>query len=71
MTKEKTETVPSEVTTTKLLSLTEAAAYVRLKTGTLYNYVCYNKIPYHKTGSGGVKFVKEELDEWLLGKFAK
>jgi excisionase family DNA binding protein len=47
------------------IGITEAAAFLKLVKGTVYNMVHQNKLPYHKSGKK-VLFKKSELAEWLL-----
>ena len=47
-----------------LLTVSEAADYLRLKTSTIYHYVHHNKIAFYKVGSR-VLFKREDLDNYL------
>ncbi|MBO7617318.1 MAG: helix-turn-helix domain-containing protein [Bacteroidales bacterium] len=58
---EKTEDRP-------FMTIKEAAKYVQLSLGTVYNYVHFNKIPYWRTKTGRAVFRKEDLDAWMLSE---
>ena len=55
-------------TNTNLLTVTEAANYLRLKTSTIYHYVHHNKIAFYKLGSR-VLFKIEDLDNYLNDQY--
>jgi len=46
------------------LTVKEAAEFLKIVTGSLYNLISQNKVPYHKSGKK-VLFKKSELVEWL------
>lgn len=43
----------------------EAAAYLRIKKKTLFNYVSAGKIPYRKPDGGPKRYLKKDLDEFM------
>lgn len=47
----------------RYLNIKEAAEYLGVSVGTLYSWVCYKKIPYHKFGRL-VKFDLRGLEVW-------
>ena len=47
-----------------LISIQQAAEYVGITVGTIYQWRSQHKIPYIKVGRR-VKFKKEQLDQWL------
>ncbi|WNG57406.1 helix-turn-helix domain-containing protein [Archangium gephyra] len=47
-----------------LLTVEEAAALLRLRPKTLYNWVSQGKVPYSKLGSV-VRFNRRELVDWV------
>lgn len=47
------------------LSYKEAADFLKLKEGTLRNWVAQKKLPFHKVGRK-VVFFREELEQWIL-----
>ena len=47
-----------------LISIQQAAEYLRITVGTIYQWRSQHKIPYIKVGRR-VKFKKEQLDQWL------
>ncbi len=54
------------------MTIKEAAARVRLKPGTLRNYISKKKIPVHRNPSTGMVRLKVgELDDWIQGKTPK
>jgi excisionase family DNA binding protein len=46
------------------LTVKQAADFLKIVTGSLYNLISQNKVPYHKSGKK-VLFKKSELKEWL------
>jgi len=46
------------------LTVKQAAEFLKIVTGSLYNLISQNKVPYHKSGKK-VLFKKSELVEWL------
>lgn len=50
--------------TEPLLTVPEAAAYLRVKPRTVYQWVWRRRIPFLKAGSA-VRFSRAELDVWL------
>lgn len=46
------------------LTVKQAADFLKIVTGSLYNLISQNKVPYHKSGKK-VLFRKSELVEWL------
>lgn len=61
------QTSGRSLTTEKLEWMThrEASEYLRVSTGTLYNYVYQNKLKVHKFGSKNL-YLRKELNEFLL-----
>jgi excisionase family DNA binding protein len=55
------------MTNISLLTTEEAAEYLRLKPGTIRNWVNTHKIPYIKMGRN-VRFDMKVLDAWLKRK---
>lgn len=53
----------------KLMTLDEAAKYLRVAQSTIYGWTSSKRIPYRKAGRL-LRFSKEALDEWMfdLGK---
>lgn len=49
----------------RYLTVSEAADFLNIVKGSLYNMVHQNKVPYHKSGKR-VLFKKSELSEWLV-----
>lgn len=49
---------------THLMDIQQAAEYLGLTVGTMYQWRSQHKIPYIKVGHR-VKFKKEQLDQWL------
>jgi len=47
------------------MSYTEAADFLKVKEGTLRNWVAQKKVPFHKVGRK-VVFFQEELEKWIL-----
>ena len=47
------------------LTVEQAAAFLKLVKGTVYNLVHKNSIPFHKSGKR-ILFKKSELSEWML-----
>ncbi len=47
------------------MSYTEAADFIKVKEGTLRNWVAQKKVPFHKVGRK-VVFFREELEQWIL-----
>lgn len=47
-----------------ILTISEAADYIKLAKGTLYQYIHYGKIPHYKIGNR-VMFKKEDLDDFI------
>ena len=47
-----------------LISIQQAAEYLGITVGTIYQWRSQHKIPYIKVGRR-VKFKKEQLDQWL------
>lgn len=47
------------------MSYTEAADFIKVKEGTLRNWVAKKKVPFHKVGRK-VVFFREELEQWIL-----
>jgi len=47
------------------MSYTEAADFIKVKEGTLRNWVAQKKVPFHKVGRK-VVFFQEELEKWIL-----
>jgi excisionase family DNA binding protein len=51
-------------TMSRLMSVPEAAAYIRVSPDTIYTWVSQRRIPYVKVGKL-VKFDVELLDKWI------
>ncbi len=47
-----------------LMNIQEAAEYLGLTVGTMYQWRSQHKVPYIKVGRK-VKFKKDQLDQWL------
>ena len=47
-----------------LISIQQAAEYLGITVGTIYQWRSQHKVPYIKVGRR-VKFKKEQLDQWL------
>jgi excisionase family DNA binding protein len=56
--------------TEPLLTVPEAAAYLRVKPRTVYQWVWRRRIPFLKAGSA-VRFSRTELDVWLARRNRK
>jgi len=56
--------------TEPLLTVAEAAAYLRVKPRTLYQWIWRRRIPFLKAGSA-VRFRRVELDDWLARRNRK
>lgn len=55
----------------ELMTLEETRQYLKLKSKqTIYNWVCNGLIPYHKIG-GCLRFIKEEIDNWVKNPLDK
>lgn len=67
---ELTEVVNNKKQQTTMLSIKEAANYLKVCPGTLYRYHAEGTIKAYKTGKF-VKFKKEDLDEHLYGNASK
>jgi|GEM_PF-4249243 len=52
----------------QLLTVPEAAEYLRLKEATIYHYVHHNRIGYYKQGSR-LCFDISDLDDYLEAKY--
>ena len=50
--------------TNEYLNVNEAASFLKIKSGTLYNWVDHNKIPFKKA-NGRLLFSKAELIEFI------
>lgn len=46
------------------LTVKQAAEFLKIVTGSLYNLISQNKVPFHKSGKK-VLFKKSELTDWL------
>ena len=46
------------------MTINGLAEYIKLATGTIYNKIARNEIPYFKIG-GSVRFKKSEIDNWV------
>ena len=55
-----------EINVKEWLNIEELSIYTRIARGTLYNYVSNGEIPHTK--KGGLKFNREEIDNWLKSK---
>ena len=50
----------------RILTMDELSTYLSTAKQTIYGWVHYKKIPYHKQPSGRkTYFLKEEIDQWL------
>ena len=49
------------------MDVKELAFYLTVSEGTIYDWVCYKKIPFTKVGRL-VRFEKSKIDSWLLEK---
>lgn len=47
------------------LTVKQAAEFLKIVTGSLYNLISQNKVPFHKSGKK-VLFKKSELNDWLI-----
>ena len=56
--------------TEPLLTVAEAAAYLRVKPRTIYQWVWRRRIPFLKAGST-VRFRRAEIDDWLARRNRK
>jgi excisionase family DNA binding protein len=50
-----------------LMNIQQAADYLGLSVGTIYQWRCQHKIPYIKVGRN-LKFKKDHLDQWLADR---
>ncbi len=51
------------------MTIKEAAARIRLKPGTLRNYISKGKIPVHRNHEvGSIRLRVEEVDSWISGE---
>lgn len=50
-----------------LMNIQQAAEYLGLSVGTLYQWRCQRKVPYIKVGRK-LKFKKDQLDQWLAAR---
>lgn len=50
-----------------LMNIQQAAEYLGLSVGTLYQWRCQRKVPYIKVGRK-LKFKKDQLDHWLAAR---
>jgi excisionase family DNA binding protein len=48
----------------ELLTIVEAARFMKMKESTLYKYTCQRRIPYFKL-IGQVRFDKNQLERWI------
>jgi len=46
------------------MTVEELAEYLGYSTGTIYNKIYSNEIPYHKLSARAVRFKRGEIDEW-------
>ncbi|MFH0919390.1 MAG: helix-turn-helix domain-containing protein [Fibrobacterota bacterium] len=46
------------------MTVEELAEYLGYSTGTIYNKVYANEIPYHKLSARAVRFKRSEIDGW-------
>ncbi len=46
------------------MTINGLSEYIKLATGTIYNKIARNEIPYFKIG-GAVRFKKSEIDNWV------
>lgn len=51
----------------EVMTVEQAAEFLKLKPSTVYAWVQANKLPYHKVG-GVVRFMKEELLNFVKSK---
>ena len=49
----------------EMLSYKQAAERLGVPLGTVYSWVCKQKIPHHRFGPRLVRFDREQLDEWI------
>lgn len=56
--------------TDALLTVNEAAAYLRVQPRTIYQWVWRRRIPFLKAGAA-VRFSRDELDTWLARRNRK
>lgn len=50
----------------EIMTVEEVAAYLKLSTGTIYNKVSKDEIPFLKVGNpGSLRFRRSEIDDWL------
>ena len=52
----------------KLLTYAEVSARFAIKKATLYALVCQRRIPHIRIGPRFVRFVEEEVEQWLTEK---
>ena len=50
----------------KVLNLKEAASFLGLSVGHMYQLTSTNKIPYYRPNGKIIYFKREELEDWLL-----
>ena len=51
----------------RFIGVKELAIYLDVSEGTIYDWVCYKKIPFTKVGRLD-RFEKSKIDSWLLEK---
>jgi len=51
----------------KPLDVREAAAFLKLKVSSVYNLVCYGKLPAYKPGGKRLLFKVADLEEYAYG----
>lgn len=56
--------------TDRLLTVAEVANYLRVRPGTVYQWVSRRRIPFLKAGSK-VRFRRAEIDDWLARRNRK
>ena len=49
-----------------LLTAVQVSGYLRLSVKTIYNMVSEGRLPCYRINKRIVRFVKEEIDQWLL-----
>ena len=49
------------------LTIKEASEYLKLKTSTLYSYTHKRVIPFYKLRGRKIYFLKEDLDNFIMG----
>ena len=54
----------------EVMTVSEVAAYLRIKEKTVYRLVAEGKLPGFKVG-GSWRFMRDEIEQWIRGQYSK